>query len=247
MAKAQALRWYSHRGADSIALKEPDMFIAVPIQLKKTRQPDVIPVVNGLIIAVNVLVFWLGWSANWYVGAGTGLFSIVTYAFAHAGPWHLIGNMWVLLVFGNRLNSRIGNGYYLLSYLGAVVTLGILARVFVGGGLVGASGAVFAVIAMSLLLMPAALIEIFYVALFPITVLIGLLRRPPHWVFWLIRWDRFDLRALWGLAIVPLLEIWDLTWTGWNWTNLAHLLGFFCGIGITLLLPGAVTMRRRSR
>jgi membrane associated rhomboid family serine protease len=221
------------------------MFIAVPIQLKKTRQPDTVPVVNGLLVAVNVLAYWLGWSAYGHVGQGTGLFSIVTYAFAHVGPWHLIGNMWVLLVFGNRLNSRLGNGYYLLSYLAAVVCVGVAGRLLVPGGLAGASGAIFAVIAMTLLLLPAALIEIFYIALFPITVLIGLLRRPPHWVFWFIRWDRFELRAWWGLLFVPLLEIWDLVVTGWNWTNLGHLLGFVCGIGITLLLPGSITMGRR--
>jgi membrane associated rhomboid family serine protease len=222
------------------------VFIAVPIQLKKTRQPDTIPVVNGLLIALNVLVYWLGWSAYWQVGQGTSIFSIATYAFAHAGPWHLIGNMWILLVFGNRLNSRIGNGYYLLTYAIAVLVVGFAGWLLVPGGLVGASGAIFAVIAMSLLLMPAALIEVFYIALFPITLLIGLLRRPPHWVFWFIRWDRFDLRAYWGLLFVPVLEIWDLIVTGWSWTNLAHLLGFFCGIGVTLLLPSKVTLGRRA-
>ena len=66
--------------------------------------------------------------------------------------------------------------------------------------------------AICLLLIPAALVEVFYIAIFPLTVLVGLVSKPAHWVFWFIRWDRFKMRALWGLLIVPALELWGLFW-----------------------------------
>jgi membrane associated rhomboid family serine protease len=221
------------------------MFLAVPLRLKQIRGSETVPLVNSILIALNVLVYVLSLSEAWQVGRDAGPFSIITYAFAHMNAYHLLGNMWVLWVFGNPVNRRLGNGYYLLAYLGTAVTLGLFAWLFSSGGLLGASGAIFGVMAIALLLMPAARIEIGYVALLPLTLLLGLLWRPRHWLFWFIRWDSFDLWALWGLFLVPLLEIWALIWGGWSWTNLAHLLGFVCGVVVVLLLPTEISMNRR--
>ncbi len=221
------------------------MFVPIPVNLRDGREFETIPVVNGLLVACNVLVFWIGWHP--VVGPGTGLLSIITYAFGHANVYHLVGNMLALLVFGTPVNRRLGNGWYLLAYLGAATSLGLFARLFSPGLLIGASGAIFAVIAIAILLMPSAIIEVFYFALFPFTLLIGLVQPPKHWVFWFIRWDKFELRVWWGLFLVPLLELWGLFCNGWNWTNLGHLFGLLCGVAIVLLLPTEITMKRRSR
>jgi membrane associated rhomboid family serine protease len=221
------------------------MFIPLPVRLHDGREFHAIPVVNGLLVVVNVLVFWLGWHP--WVGPGTGLSTVLTYAFGHADLWHLAGNMLVLLVFGTPVNRRLGNGWYLVAYLGSAIALGLFARLFSAGHLIGASGAIFAVIAIACLLLPSAIIEIWYFAMFPLTLLIGLLQRPKHWVFWFIRWDWFEMRAWWGLFLVPLLELWGLLWCGWNWTNLGHLLGLLCGVGAVLLLPTRISMNRSPR
>lgn len=219
------------------------MFIPIPLKVRDGRDFETIPVVNGLLVAVNVLIFWLGWHP--VVGPGTGIFSILTYAFGHAHVWHLIGNMWALLVFGTPVNRRLGNGWYLISYLGAAVTLGLFARLFCYGYLIGASGAIFAMIAVCLMLLPSAMVEVAYFALFPITLILGVIFRPKHWVFWFIRWDVLELRVYWGLLLVPLLELWGLYWNGWNWTNLGHLCGLLCGVAIVLMLPVHITLKRR--
>ncbi|HLJ12503.1 MAG TPA: rhomboid family intramembrane serine protease [Planctomycetaceae bacterium] len=221
------------------------MFIPIPINFRDGRQLNGIPVVNALFVVVNVLAFCLHWHPT--VGPGTGLFSILTYAFGHADIWHLAGNMLVLLIFGTPVNRRLGNGWYFLAYVGSAVALGLFARLFCPGPLIGASGAIFAVIAMALMLFPSAIIEIGYFALFPFTLLVGLFDRPRHWVYWFIRWDSFGLRAWWGLFLVPLLEFWGLVWSGWNWTNLGHLLGLLCGLGVVLLLPTRISMNRSTR
>ncbi len=219
------------------------MFFCLPVSIDDPRQRQTVPIANSVLIAVNVLVFWFSQALS--VGPGTGFLSIFTYAFAHAGIMHLLGNMWVLWVFDNPVNRRIGNGYYVLAYVGTVVIVGLLARLLSGVGIMGSSGAIFAVMAICLLLIPSALVGVFYIAIFPLTLLVGLVAKPAHWVFWFIRWDRFKIRALWGLLIVPALELWGLFWWGWNWTNIGHLLGLVCGMAFVLLLPAHISMNRR--
>jgi membrane associated rhomboid family serine protease len=219
------------------------MFLPIPIRFHDGRDFHSVPTANGLIIVLNVLVFWMGWHP--YVGPGTSVFTVITYAFGHADVLHLIGNMIALLVFGTPVNRRIGNGWYLLVYLGTALFIGLFVRLFVGGNLLGASGSIFAVIAIAVILMPSATIEVAYFALFPFTLLMGLIQAPPHWVFWLIRWDRFSIRAWWGLVLVPLLEFWGLFSNGLNWTNLGHLFGLACGVAAVLMMPMQITMNRR--
>jgi len=156
-----------------------------------------------------------------------------------------MANMLVLWVFGNPVNRRLGNGYYLLGYLGASLTVGLVALVFRGAG-AGSSGAIFAVMAIAFLLMPAARLKISYLMLFPFTVLVGLLWRPEHWLGWILRWGVFTLRCYWCLLLVPLQQLGELFWSGWNWTNLGHLLGMLCGVAIVLMLPARITMPRRE-
>ena len=221
------------------------MFIPIPIRFRDGRALHAIPLANGLLVVLNILAFCVGWHP--YVGPGTGLLSVVTYAFGHLGIYHLAGNMLALIVFGTPVNRRLGNGWYLVVYLVTVVAMGVFARVFCAGNLLGASGAIFAVIAIALMLFPSAIIDIACFALFPVTLITGLLWPPQHWVFWFIRWDVFPMRAWWGLLLVPLLEIWGLIWTGGSLTNLAHLSGLLCGVIAVLLLPTRITMNRRSR
>lgn len=221
------------------------MFVPVPINLRDGREFHAIPVVNGLLVVINVLAFWLGWHP--VVGTGTSIFSIVTYAFGHAGIYHLVGNMLALLVFGTPVNRRLGNGWYLLAYMGSAMSLGLFAWLFLPGHFIGASGAIFAVIAIALLLLPSAILSVYYFALFPFTIITGVLQPPKHWVFWFIRWDHFEMRVWWGLFLVPLIEILGLYWNGWNWTNLGHLFGLLCGVAVVLMLPTEITMKRRVR
>src|SRR5437868_3197835 len=103
------------------------MFIVLPLQVKEQGGRDTIPLANACLIALNVMVFFLNEYLHWSlaVGSGTGFLTIVTYGFAHGGPGHLLANMWMLWLFGNPVNRRLGNGYYLLAYLGTLLALGL--------------------------------------------------------------------------------------------------------------------------
>jgi membrane associated rhomboid family serine protease len=223
------------------------MFVPVPLELKRTGTGAGPAWANALLIAVNVVLFALGsgYHWGWAVGPGCPWWNVLAYGFTHAGVWHLVGNMWALYVFGNAVNRRLGNAYYLAAYLGPLVALGLFARLLLHGYLVGASGAVFSVIIMALILMPRAALEIGYVALFPVTLLLGLMQMPSHWSYWFVRWGRFSLGALWCLAVIPLMEVLALMWNWGNLTNLAHLLGMALGVAVVLMLPTQITMPSR--
>jgi membrane associated rhomboid family serine protease len=223
------------------------MLAIFPLELKPL-QPRPMPWVNAFIICLNVLSYLLllafGWS--WTCGRGTGFLSIVLYGFSHAGFWHLIGNMWALYIFGNAVNRRIGNRYYLIAYLAAIVLVGLPAWLFMPGGVIGASGAVYAVIGMALLLLPSARLRVGFIVIFPITLLVALFRKPEETWQWMIRWGDFQVRMLVCLVFVPLLEVWGLVTSGGGVWHLGHLLGLIVGIGLVLLLPERVSMQRQA-
>jgi membrane associated rhomboid family serine protease len=70
---------------------------------------------------------------------------VVTSAFAHISPVHLVLNMLALLIFGAELERQLGRGRYLTVYLvsalGGVASLQLFGAYY--GGVVGASGAIY--------------------------------------------------------------------------------------------------------
>jgi membrane associated rhomboid family serine protease len=116
----------------------------------------------GLIVA-NVLAFGAALAAEdptpWMLAFGDGLHPLqwVTNVFLHADPIHLLGNMFFLWAFGLVIEGKIGWWRFLLVYLGlgafesAVSQIGMLG----GEGLaLGASGAIYGLLAMSLVWAP---------------------------------------------------------------------------------------------
>jgi membrane associated rhomboid family serine protease len=140
-----------------------------------------VPVVNYLLIAVNILVFVLMWlagsaqealvnrfamiPANFANGVDLGdIITIFTSMFMHAGLAHIAGNMLYLWIFGDNIEDRLGHVQYLVFYLvGGVVAS--LAHLLTNPGshlpTVGASGAIAAVLGAYLVLYPQSRIVTF--------------------------------------------------------------------------------------
>ena len=123
-------------------------------------------------------------------------------------------------------------------------------RLFSSGYGMGASGAVSAVVVIALILMPRSVVEFAFVAVFPLTLLLGVIRLPKIWLHWFVRWGTVPIPALACLVLVPLMEILSLFWHWWfgcfSWTPLGHLLGMACGVIVVVMLPSSISMRRRS-
>lgn len=133
-----------------------------------------VPVVNYVLIAVNIIVYIVQWLAGPYqetlvyqfalipVQLTTGpdlgdIADIFTGMFMHAGLAHLGGNMLYLWIFGDNVEDSMGPGKYLLFYLvgGVVASLAhILTNPTSQIPTVGASGAIAAVLGAYLVLYP---------------------------------------------------------------------------------------------
>jgi membrane associated rhomboid family serine protease len=90
---------------------------------------------------------------------GPALLTLITSQFLHAGWIHLGGNMLYLWIFGNNVEDRFGRLGYLVFYLfgGIVAALSQIATSPDSTGpLIGASGAIAAVLGAYLVLYPGA-------------------------------------------------------------------------------------------
>ena len=97
------------------------------IPLRDTVPSLRVPVVNHIIIALNVLVFVyevsLGPRAETFiftyglVPADFSFVSLITSMFLHGGFMHLFGNMLYLYIFGDNVEDRMGHVKYLVFYL----------------------------------------------------------------------------------------------------------------------------------
>lgn len=129
------------------------------------------------IILVNILI--LVWTAGKYETyylygtiptlvtsqQGGGALSSVTHIFMHGGLFHLISNMLALWVFGRRVEDVCGPWRFLGFYLAAGLTADIistLTRINSDVPGIGASGALYGVMAAYLMLFPKGRIRILF-------------------------------------------------------------------------------------
>jgi hypothetical protein len=90
--------------------------------------------------------------------------------FLHGGWMHIIGNMWVLYIFGDNIEDRLGHVRYLFFYIACGLAAGLTQLWFSWGSPVptlGASGAIAGVMGAYMILYPfarvATLIPIFFI------------------------------------------------------------------------------------
>ena len=164
------------------------------IPLRDTTRSRNFPVMNWLLITANGLVFFyeLGLSSGGlerFVQTFalvpsrvqgeplTFAITIFTSMFMHAGWFHILSNMWVLFIFGDNVEDRMGSLPYLIFYL-LGGTAAALLQTYVAPGssvpVLGASGAIAAVLGAYILLFPAARV----VTLIPIFFFISLIEVP---------------------------------------------------------------------
>jgi membrane associated rhomboid family serine protease len=148
--------------------------------------------VTLIIVAVNVAAFILtgsGRNANfqYLFGLQPVLFTrahyywqLLTYMFMHGSWSHLLGNMIGLLFFGVYIERQLGSKEFLLFYLlcgilcGAASLAIYLAAGFFGVLLVGASGAVYAVLLLFAVIFPRATVFIMGIVPAPAPLLVAI-------------------------------------------------------------------------
>ncbi|WP_135256876.1 rhomboid family intramembrane serine protease [Thermus caldilimi] len=181
--------------------------------------------VKGLVLANALAFLWqlsvgLEWSAEAYGfipalffqdPAGQG-YRLLTSMFLHGSFFHILSNMWFLWVFGDNVEDRMGHGRFLLFYL-----LGGLAAALAQGlfsltstlPMIGASGAVSAVLGAYYILFPRAYVVSVILFIFPLFVTFPAGFYIGYWAF---------LQLFQGLLGLPGVAWW------------AHLGGFLFGV-----------------
>ncbi|MFO8111818.1 MAG: rhomboid family intramembrane serine protease [Desulfosalsimonadaceae bacterium] len=166
------------------------------IPLRDTIQSRNYPVVTISLISINVLVYFFHPAhgpdfqqfaytyglvpARYtteemarYFTTGQQVFAIFSFMFLHGGILHILGNMWILYIFGDNVEDFLGSFHYALFYLGGGLFSAMTHMALNLSSttpVIGASGAVAAVMGAYFILYPTSriltLIPIFFFPLF---------------------------------------------------------------------------------
>lgn len=177
------------------------------IPIKDNIPSKSFPVINILLIAVNIMVFLyevtlgehiydfistFGFIPARYVLLGdmnsfdvTRFVPMFSSMFLHNGLFHLLSNMWMLWIFGDNVEDAMGRGRYLLFYIVCgIVAVYVYFKASPDSSLpmLGASGAIAGVLGAYLLLYPKARI----LTLLPIVIFFWIMEVPAY--FFLGAW-----------------------------------------------------------
>ena len=215
------------------------------IPIRDTIRSKTFPIINWLIIGANALVFLFELSLSpqsleqfisafgiipeqlnilqpWVMVANPlPLVTLLTHMFLHGGWVHFLSNMWILYIFGDNVEARLGHFRYLFFYILGGVIAG-LTQVLIAPNSsipsIGASGAIAAVLGAYLVLFPHARV----VSLVPIFFFFWFVDIPA--IFYLGFW--FISQLFSGIMSLPTAgAVGGVAW----W---AHIGGFIYGVFI---------------
>jgi hypothetical protein len=185
--------------------------------------------------------YWnrLGLAVPFDYSLSESLLPLLTCMFLHGGVLHVVGNMWILWIFGDNVEDALGHFGFLLFYLGCGLASSLvqtIASPFSPVATIGASGAIAGVMGAYMALYPYARVMtfvwfFFYVDVWPI----------PAFLF-LFYW--FLIQFFSGMTTLS----GDILAGGIAWW--AHIGGFLAGLGFVLfsgLRPAHKAVRSYAR
>jgi membrane associated rhomboid family serine protease len=166
-------------------------------------------------------------------GESWAVLTLLTSMFVHGGILHLVGNMLYLFIFGPAVEARFGSLRYLAFYLIAGMVAGLVLVAIQPASLtpmVGASGAIAAVLGAYLVLFPKARIK----TVLPIFILVEFISLPA--LLYLMLW--FAIQLIAGLYSGHAAGAGVAWWV--------HVGGFLIGVASAPLLADRKPMTRRA-
>ncbi len=196
------------------------------------------PIINSTLIGINVVIFLMqmsmGAEANRFIyiyglvparysithvssyfTPFQQVFSFLSFMFLHGGFLHLLGNMWMLYIFGDNVEDRLGPFRYLLFYLLCGLASGVshlALNLNSNIPTIGASGAIAGVMGAYLILYPRSrILTLIPIIIFP----------------WFVEIPAFFFIGIWfGLQLLNAAGSQGAGGIAW-W---AHIGGFIFGI-----------------
>ncbi len=164
---------------------------------------------------------------------GHDLYTLISAMFLHGGWMHLIGNMLFLWVFADNIEAVIGSINFILFYIiGGIVAsmIHVFFNPYSDIPMVGASGAISAVLGAYLIIFPASRIKVFFILFFSVFYV------PAF--FFLGIWIVQQIVAGFGTINSTAQEASNVAW----W---AHIGGFVFGVLIGFLIRSQYKHRYR--
>lgn len=195
--------------------------------------PDRFPAASVILIALNIIVFFLTTDYGfirkemvdqWAVSQRNfSPITITTAAFLHADPFHLLGNMWFLFLFGFAVEGRLKTPKFLILYAVAATGSAALEQIVSRQDvpMIGASGAIMGLMGAALYLFPFAKIKVFY---WFFIVFAGTWLAP----MWGIGLLYFGMDIFWGTI--------GMVGEGDGVAHFAHIGGCIVGVIVPLLM-----------
>jgi len=202
------------------------------------------PTLTWLLIAANVVAFLWELSgadvlpltlvpARFISDPAGNAATILTAMFLHGGWLHLLGNMLYLWIFGDNVEDRLGHGRYLFLYLAGGVAAAF-AQVAIAPDsripMLGASGAIAAVLGAYIVLYPRASVYTW------VPIFFGIIPIPA--MVWLGLW--FVLQLLSGVVSLGAASSGGVAF-------FAHVGGFIAGVVLVKLLDRGPRWRPGAR
>jgi membrane associated rhomboid family serine protease len=206
------------------------------------------PAINLMLILINILAFlyeiqmdpsalkefifeWGLIPERLLSDPSTAWITIFTAMFLHGGWFHIINNMWVLFIFGDNVEARMGGIRYLIFYLLSGVAAVFLQSYILSSSdvpMIGASGALAGVLGAYLILFPHSRIA----SLVPILFIFTIIEIPA--VIFLLFWFASQLYS-------GLFAIQGSSGSGIAWW--AHIGGFVFGVAMVFFFRTRTTYR----
>ena len=175
--------------------------LLVPLPFGTDRRGRRVPWVTYTLIGINAAAYALTGPQDFerwgLVPSAPHFAALLTGLFLHASPAHLIGNMVFLWVFGPHVEEALGREAFLALYLGGGIaasllhmSIALLRSQETSAPLIGASGAISAILAPFAVRFHRANIRMFWI---------------PASVFFR-EWGQLEVPALYGLGL----------WLSWN-------------------------------
>jgi len=213
--------------------------------LRDTVRAYSFPIINILLILINALIFFFEnglpapvfnrliltfgivparlhlTSPQMLIDNPEPLITLLTHMFLHSGWLHFLSNIWILFIFGDGVEDRMGSGRYLLFYLASGLVAGLLQAIVTPTSripAIGASGAIAGVLGAYFVLYPRARVVTFI----PIFIIPWLVEIPAliYLGFW------FITQIFSGLSSLSLSQAANTSGVAW-W---AHTGGFLFGL-----------------
>ena len=174
--------------------------------------------------------------------------NLISSSFLHGSPLHLVSNMFFLYVFGDNVENRLGHFGFLGFYLFGSIIAGLVHANFASSSsvpMVGASGAVSAVLGAYIFLFPRRKVLTLITPLFVPWLVLRLIARVPRFFLpWLPAWIFIGYWALIQTIKATNMLMQGSTGSAGGIAWWAHVGGFGIGL-ITVVIFSVVRNTRR--